>query len=97
MASGYIRGLQEHGVTAVIKHFICNDSEETRRTMNVVVDETTLREVYLRPFQIAFATAQPHGMMTSYNKVRHVSRRLLTLNRSMGRTSANRSVFSRES
>lgn len=33
------------------------------------VDEKTLREIYLRPFQIAFAEAGPHGMMTSYNKV----------------------------
>jgi beta-glucosidase len=48
---------------------VCNDSETDRRTMSVVVEERTLREIYLRPFQIAFAKASPWGMMTSYNKV----------------------------
>ncbi|KAE8537620.1 hypothetical protein D1P53_006329 [Cryptococcus gattii VGV] len=68
MASGYIQGLQEAGITSVTKHFVCNDSETDRRTVDVIVGEQALREIYLRPFQIAFERAGPRGVMTSYNK-----------------------------
>nr|XP_019003174.1 uncharacterized protein I203_04211 [Kwoniella mangroviensis CBS 8507]OCF66635.1 hypothetical protein I203_04211 [Kwoniella mangroviensis CBS 8507] len=69
IASGYIQGVQEKGVAATIKHFICNDSELDRRVMNVQVEEKPLREIYLRPFEIVFRQAKPKAMMTAYNKV----------------------------
>ncbi|GAA6010719.1 hypothetical protein JCM10207_005811 [Rhodosporidiobolus poonsookiae] len=70
IASGYIKGVQNDGdVTAVIKHFLGNDSETDRRSVDVLMGEQALREIYARPFQIAFAQAQPGGLMTAYNKV----------------------------
>ncbi|WWC60643.1 uncharacterized protein I303_103217 [Kwoniella dejecticola CBS 10117] len=69
IASGYIKGVQEKGIAATIKHFICNDSELDRRTMDVSVSEKALREIYLRPFEIAVKHAKPRSIMTSYNKV----------------------------
>ena len=47
-----IDGVQRQGVGCIVKHMVCNDSETDRRTMNVVVDEATLREVYFWPFEV---------------------------------------------
>ncbi|KIR96068.1 glycoside hydrolase family 3 domain-containing protein, partial [Cryptococcus deuterogattii 2001/935-1] len=77
MASGYIQGLQGAGIASVTKHFVCNDSETDRRTVDVIVGEQALREIYLRPFQIAFERAGPRGIMTSYNKASCPMMRLL--------------------
>lgn len=75
MASRIISGCQSTGVTATPKHFVCNDQEHERRAVDVIVTERALREVYLRPFQIAARDADPRAIMTSYNKVngQHVS------------------------
>lgn len=69
IAAEYINGLQDNGVSAAIKHFVCNDQEHDRMGQDSIVSPRALREVYLRPFQIAQAKAQPWSYMTSYNKV----------------------------
>ena len=56
------------GVGAVVKHLVCNDSETQRNSMNVVVSEAALREVYLLPFEMA-AAAGCGGLLTAYNRV----------------------------
>jgi beta-glucosidase len=47
----YVRGLQRNGVGATVKHFVANDSETERKTLDAQVDERTLRELYLAPFE----------------------------------------------
>lgn len=73
MAVAYIRGLQSEGVGACIKHFVCNDSEFQRMTINSKVAERPLRELYLRPFELALLGAHPWAVMSSYNKVNGTS------------------------
>lgn len=72
MATAYIRGLQSRGVGACIKHFVCNDSEFERQSINSVVRERPLREIYLAPFQMAVREAKPWAVMSSYNKINGV-------------------------
>jgi beta-glucosidase len=69
LAVAYITGLQEAGVAATIKHFAGNESEIERTTINSVVDERSLREIYLRPFEDAVKKAGTWGIMSSYNKL----------------------------
>lgn len=69
MAVAYIQGLQSQGVAACIKHFVCNDSEFERHTMNSQVGERALREIYLRPFEMALREAHPWAVMSSYNRI----------------------------
>lgn len=69
LAVGYITGLQGAGVAATIKHFAGNESEIERTTINSVVGERALREVYLRPFEDAVKVAGTWGIMSSYNKL----------------------------
>tara|TARA_R110002020_G_scaffold134252_28_gene299717 strand:- start:4084 stop:6537 length:2454 start_codon:yes stop_codon:yes gene_type:complete len=69
LAVGYIQGLQENGISATIKHFAGNESEIERTTMNSVIDERSLREIYLIPFEWAVKKARTMGVMTAYNKV----------------------------
>ncbi|MBN1428317.1 MAG: glycoside hydrolase family 3 C-terminal domain-containing protein [Anaerolineae bacterium] len=69
MAIAYIDGLQSEGVGACIKHFVCNDSEYERTSMSSEVSERALREIYLRPFQLAVREARPWAVMSSYNRV----------------------------
>ena len=73
MASAYVNGVQSTGVGATIKHFVANDSEFERHTIDSVIDERTLREVYLRPFEMAIERANPVSVMSSYNKVNGTS------------------------
>jgi beta-glucosidase len=68
LGAAWIRGLQSTGTGAVAKHLVCNDSETDRDRMNVVIDERTLREVYLLPFELA-ALCGCAGMLTAYNRV----------------------------
>lgn len=68
LGAAWIHGCQSVGTGAVAKHLVCNDSETARDQMNAVVDERTLREVYLLPFEMA-AEAGCAGMLTAYNKV----------------------------
>ena len=72
MAVGYISGLQSEHVGATVKHFVCNDSEFQRNTISSDLDERTLREIYLPPFQAAVQEAQTWGVMSSYNKINGV-------------------------
>jgi beta-glucosidase len=66
--AAWVRGIQATGTAAVAKHFVCNDSETQRDTMNAVIDEATLRQVYLLPFEMACA-AGCGGIMTAYNRI----------------------------
>lgn len=69
LASEYVKGLQENGVGACLKHFAVNNQENRRRTINVVIDERTLREIYLKAFEIIVKEAKPWSVMSAYNKV----------------------------
>src|SRR3954447_5835019 len=73
LAAAYVRGLQDSGVGACLKHVIANESETDRNTMNSVVDEATLRELYLLPFEIAVAEADSWSIMNAYNDVNGVA------------------------
>jgi beta-glucosidase len=66
-AAAVIRGLQGQGVGACLKHFACNNSEIERTTMNSVVDERALREIYLLGFERAIRASDPWTVMSSYN------------------------------
>ncbi|HEU0291490.1 MAG TPA: glycoside hydrolase family 3 C-terminal domain-containing protein [Anaerolineales bacterium] len=69
IASAYIKGIQDKGVGACIKHFVANDQEYERTTISSEVDERTLREIYLEPFRIAIRNSNPWAVMSSYNRV----------------------------
>jgi beta-glucosidase len=71
IAAGYVTGLQDGGVAATLKHFVCNDSETGRQHLNVLADERTLRELYLIPFE-ACVQAGARLVMASYNRVNGV-------------------------
>lgn len=73
LAAAYVKGLQELGVGACVKHLVANESETERNTVNSVLDEATLREVYLLPFEIAVADADTWSMMAAYNDVNGVA------------------------
>lgn len=68
LGTSWAMGIQSTGTASVVKHLVCNDSETQRDTMNATVDERTLREVYLLPFEIA-ADANCAGMLTGYNRI----------------------------
>ncbi|ORY26776.1 putative glycosyl hydrolase [Naematelia encephala] len=72
MAASYIQGLQDEDIGATIKHFVCNEQEHERKAVNSVVSPRALREIYLRPFQIALCEAPPWALMTAYNKLNGV-------------------------
>lgn len=73
MAAAYITGLQSRGVGACIKHFAGNESEFERHTISSVIDERTLRECYLLPFEHAVKSASPWAIMTAYNRINGVA------------------------
>lgn len=72
MAAGYVRGIQSQGVAATPKHFAVNSQELRRMTTDSVLDERTLREIYLTAFEIVVREAEPRALMTSYNLVNGV-------------------------
>ena len=72
LAAAYVRGLQERGVGACLKHLVANEAESERHTVNSVVDDRTLRELYLLPFEIAVQDADPWSVMAAYNDVNGV-------------------------
>ena len=69
MAAGYIRGIQSQGVAACPKHFAVNSQELQRMCVDSVVDERTLREIYLTGFEIAITEGKPQTIMSAYNRV----------------------------
>jgi len=69
MAVAYITGVQSQGVACTVKHFVANDSEFERMTISSEVDERTLREVSLVPFEAAVKEAGTWALMTAYNRV----------------------------
>ena len=69
LASAFTQGIQAEGVGATLKHFVANDSETERFTVDVIASEKVLRETYMRPFEIAVREANPWMVMSSYNSV----------------------------
>ena len=69
IAAGYVRGVQGGGVGTTVKHLVANDSEFERTTISSEVDERTLREVSLRPFEMAVTEGGAWGVMSSYNRI----------------------------
>lgn len=72
LAVAYIEGVQSQGIAATIKHFIGNESEIERQTMSSDMDERTLREIYLPPFEAAVKKAGVWAIMSSYNRLNGV-------------------------
>ena len=73
LAAAYIRGIQRYGIGACVKHYVANESETERRTVDVRVAEAALRELYLLPFEICVADAHPWTIMAAYNNVNGVA------------------------
>ena len=69
MAAAYVRGIQKNGISACPKHFAVNSQELRRMASNSVLDERTLRELYLTGFEIVVKEAKPKTIMTSYNLI----------------------------
>jgi len=69
LAVGYTKGVQENGAAACLKHYALNNQENNRGTVNVIVGERAMREIYLPPFRAAVEEAGAFGVMAAYNKV----------------------------
>ncbi|MFJ9975988.1 glycoside hydrolase family 3 protein [Streptomyces cyaneofuscatus] len=69
IGTGYVRGVQDGGVGTTVKHFVANDAETDRFTVNNVVAPRPLRELYLAPFERIVRNAHPWGIMAAYNQV----------------------------
>lgn len=69
MAGAYVSGVQSTGIACCLKHFACNNKENMRMVSDSIMDERTLREIYLTAFEIAVTEAHPKTIMSSYNKL----------------------------
>ena len=69
MAAAYVRGIQKNGIAACPKHFAVNSQELRRMASDSIVDERTLREIYLTGFEMVVKEAQPKTIMSAYNLV----------------------------
>ncbi|KAJ5928183.1 hypothetical protein N7466_007139 [Penicillium verhagenii] len=82
LAGHLCKGMQDKGVAATLKHFVCNDQEHERMAVNSILTQRALREIYLLPFQLAMRICQSACIMTAYNKVNgtHVSENEFLIN-----------------
>lgn len=69
LAVGYTKGVQDNGVAACLKHYALNNQENNRGTVDVIISERAMREIYLPPFKAAVQEADAYGVMAAYNKV----------------------------
>jgi beta-glucosidase len=69
LSVGYTKGVQDNGAAVCLKHFALNNQENNRGTVNVIVGERAMREIYLPPFKAAVVEADAYGVMAAYNKV----------------------------
>jgi len=69
LAVGYTRGVQDNGVAVCVKHFALNNQENNRGSVNVIIGERAMREIYLQPFRAAIEEGDAFGVMPAYNKV----------------------------
>lgn len=73
IGTGYVQGVQDGGVGTTVKHFVGNDAETDRFTVDNAIAPRPLRELYLAPFEAIVANAHPWGIMTAYNQVNGVT------------------------
>ncbi|MBN2636786.1 MAG: glycoside hydrolase family 3 C-terminal domain-containing protein, partial [Prolixibacteraceae bacterium] len=69
LSVGYTNGVQDNGAAVCLKHYALNNQENNRGTVNVIVGERAMREIYLPPFEAAVVEADAYGVMAAYNKV----------------------------
>jgi len=69
IAAGYVRGMQDAGTAACVKHFALNNQETNRGSVDVEVDERTMREIYLKPFEAAVVDGGAMAVMPAYNRI----------------------------
>ncbi|HEY6927884.1 MAG TPA: glycoside hydrolase family 3 N-terminal domain-containing protein, partial [Steroidobacteraceae bacterium] len=69
IGAGFVKGVQSQGVGTSVKHFVANEQEADRMRGDSVVDERTLREIYLLPFEMIVKEAHPWTIMVSYNRL----------------------------
>ncbi len=69
LGAAYINGVEEKGVKSCLKHYAVNNQEEYRTVTSVEIDERTLREIYLKAYEVAIKNSKPQSVMCAYNKI----------------------------